>query len=214
VLWKTDRDTPARKKFSFGTPLLIEVNGRKLVVSPASDVVAAYDPVDGGEVWRVRYDGYSVIPRPVYGHGLVFLSTSFDSPVLLAIRPDGTGDVTDTHVAWRLRKGAPKTPSPLLVGDEIYTLSDDGVLSCLDARTGRVHYQQRLGSTYSASPLFAGGNIYVQSEDGTGTVVKAGRQFEELARNALDERSLASYAAADGALFIRTARHLYRIESR
>jgi outer membrane protein assembly factor BamB len=214
VLWKTDRDTPARKKFSFGTPLLIEVNGRKQVISPASDVVGAYDAATGKEVWRVTYDGYSVIPRPVYGHGLVFLSTSFDSPVLLAIRPDGSGDVTDTHVAWRLRKNAPKTPSPLLVGDEVYVLSDDGVLSCLDARTGRVHYQQRLAGTYSASPLFADGKIYVQSEDGTGTVVEAGRQFEEVARNSLDERSLASYAAADGALFIRTAMNLYRIESR
>jgi outer membrane protein assembly factor BamB len=213
VLWKTDRDTPVGKKFSFGTPLLITVNGQKEVISPGSNVVGAYDPATGKEVWHVRYEGYSVIPRPVYGHGLVFLSTGFDSPVLLAIRPDGTGDVTDTHVAWRMRKNAPLTPSPLLVGDELYTLSDGGVLSCLDARTGRVHYQQRLGGTYSASPLFADGKIYVQSEDGTGTVVKAGRQFEELAHNPLEERSLASFAAADGALFIRTAKHLYRIES-
>jgi outer membrane protein assembly factor BamB len=214
VLWKTDRDTPAHKSFSFGTPLAIEVNGREQLISPGSDVVAAYDPATGKEIWHVHYNGYSVIPRPVYGHGLVFLSTGFDSPVLLAIRPDGKGDVTDTHVAWKMRKNAPLTPSPLLVGDELYTLSDGGVLSCLDAATGRAHYQQRLGGTYSASPLFADGKIYVQSEDGTGTVVKAGRQFEELARNALDERSLASYAAADGALFVRTAKHLYRIESR
>jgi outer membrane protein assembly factor BamB len=214
VRWKTDRDAPVGKKFSFGTPLLITVNGQKQVISPGSNVVSAYDPPTGKEVWRVRYTGYSVIPRPVYGHGLLFLSTGFDTPVLLAVRPDGSGDVTDTHVAWRMRKNAPLTPSPLLVGDELYTLSDAGVLSCLDARTGRVHYQQRLGGTYSASPLFADGKIYVQSEDGVGTVVRAGREFEELAHNALDERSLASYAAADGALFIRTAKYLYRIESR
>jgi outer membrane protein assembly factor BamB len=214
VLWKTDRDAPVGKKFSFGTPLLITVNGQKQVISPGSNVVSAYDPATGKEVWRVRYTGYSVIPRPVYGHGLVFLSTGFDAPVLLAIRPDGTGDVTDTHVAWRMRKNAPLTPSPLLVGDELYTLSDNGVLCCLSPITGLPYYEKRLGGNYSASPLYADGNIYVQSEDGTGTVVKAGRQFEERARNALEERSLASYAAADGALFIRTAKHLYRIESR
>jgi outer membrane protein assembly factor BamB len=214
VVWQTDRDVPAYKGFSFGTPLLITVNGRRQIVSPGSNVVSALDPADGKEIWRVRYEGYSVIPRPVYGHGLVFLSSGFDAPVFLAIRPDGSGDVTDTHVAWSTRKNVCLTPSPLLVGDDLYVLSDRGMLSCLDARTGRAHWQQRLGGNYSASPLYADGKVYVQSEEGVGVVVRAGHQFEELARNDVGARTLASYAAADGALFLRTDQHLYRIESR
>jgi outer membrane protein assembly factor BamB len=214
VVWKTERDVPAGKGFSFGTPLLITVNGRRQIISTGSNVVSALDPADGKEIWRVRYNGYSVIPRPAFGHGLVFLSSGFDAPVLLAIRPDGSGDVTDTHVAWSSRKNAPLTPSPLLVDDDLYVLSDRGVLSCLDARTGRVYWQERLAGNFSASPLAADGKVYAQSEEGVGYVVRAGHQFEQLARNDIGERSLASCAAADGALFLRTDKHLYRIESR
>jgi outer membrane protein assembly factor BamB len=214
VLWKTDRHGEAVKKFSFSTPLLITVKGQKQIISPGSDMAAAYDPGAGREVWRVRYDGYSVIPRPVYGHGLVFLTTGYGSPVVMAIRPDGQGDVTATHVAWTHRGGAPHTPSPLLAGDELYLVSDGGLASCLDARTGRVHWQERVPGNYSASPLYADGKIYLQNEQGIGVVLKAGRQFEQLARNALGERTLASYAVADGALFIRTEKHLYRVQAR
>jgi outer membrane protein assembly factor BamB len=212
--WKTERPVNAERGFSFGTPLAITVKGKKQVVSPGSDCVCAYDPATGKEIWTVRYDGYSVIPRPVYGHGLVFVCTGFTTPSLLAIRPDGNGDVTATHVQWKVRKAVPHTPSPLLVGDELYLVSDNGTASCLDARTGKEHWQKRVGTAFSASPLSADGRIYFQSEDGVATVIKAGRQFEQLARNALGERTFASYAAIDGALFIRTEKHLYRIESR
>lgn len=214
VRWQTDRKSEAVKKFSFSTPLLITVNGRRQLVSPASDAVCAYEPESGKEMWRVRYEGYSVIPRPVFGHGLVFIITGYDTPQLLAIRPDGRGDVTATHVAWQTRRGVPHTASLLLVGDELYMVSDLGVASCLDAKTGRVHWQERLGGGYSASPLYAGGRVYFQSEDGDGIVVKPGKQFERLAKNALEERTLASYAVADEALFIRTEKHLYRIQER
>jgi outer membrane protein assembly factor BamB len=214
VLWKTERTGEADRKFSFSTPLLIDMKGRKQIISPGSDVVCAYDPANGREIWRVRYDGYSVIPRPVYGHGLLFICTGYDRPSLLAIRAGGEGDVTDTHVAWKTSKAVPHAPSLLLVGDELYMVSDGGVASCLDARTGRVHWQQRLGGSYSASPLYAGGKIYFQSEQGTGIVIRADKEFKVLARNPLGERSLASYAAAGGALFVRTEKHLYRIGSR
>lgn len=212
--WKTPRTVQVAKKFSFSTPLLIEVGGRKQIISPGSNAVCAYDPADGKEIWRVRYDGYSVVPRPVYGHGLLFLSSGYDRPILLAIRADGKGDVTDTHVVWKTNKAAPLSPSPLLVGDELYTVSDGGVASCLDARTGEVHWRERLGGNYSASPLFAGGKLYFQSEQGMGVVVQAGKEFKLVAKNSLDERSLASPAAADGALFIRTETRLYRIGPR
>lgn len=212
VRWKVKRESQAKNKFSFSTPLLITVNGQPQIISPGSGVVSALDPKDGHEIWRVHYgNGYSVVPRPVFGQGLVFISTGFNRADILAIRPDGRGDVTDTHVAWRATKGAPLTPSMLVVGEELYAVADDGLASCFDAKTGKVHWQERLGGRYSASPLAAEGRIYLQNESGTGTVLKQGKTFTTLATNPLAERSLASYAAVDGALFIRTAENLYRI---
>lgn len=215
IRWRSKRSGTPSRPFSFSTPQLIVVDGKKQIISPASDMVGAYDPVDGKEIWRVRYRGYSVIPRPVFAHGLVFVSTSYDAPEVIAIRADGRGDVTDTHIAWRLSKGAPHTPSMLVAGSELYLVSDKGLASCLDARSGKVHWQNRVGGTgYSASPIHAEGKLYLQSEDGVGTVLQAGTRFSQVARNPLNERSLASYAVADGALFIRTASKLYRIGQR
>jgi len=212
VLWKTPRETQAQKKFSFSTPLLIEVGGQTQVISPGSGAVCAYDPKSGKELWRVRYgEGYSVVPRPVFGHGLLFIGTGFDRPMVMAIRPDGKGDVTDTHVAWRLSKSAPNTPSLLLVDENIYAVSDGGIASCVEAKTGNVRWQERIDGNYSASPLHAGGRLYFSNEAGTTVVLKAGATFDKLATNPLGERVLASPAVADGALFIRTEQHLYKI---
>jgi outer membrane protein assembly factor BamB len=214
-LWRTARSVESDRGFSFSTPLVIAVGGKKQVISPGSDMVGAYDPATGKELWRVRYaGGYSVIPRPVFAHGLVFVCTGFPLPSLLAIRPDGAGDVTDTHVKWKSNQRVPYTPSVVLDGDELYMVSDRGLASCLDARTGKVHWSQRVGGSHSASPLLAAGRLYLQAEDGTGSVLRAGKEFKLLATNPLKERTLASYAAADGALFIRTAKHLYRIQAR
>ncbi len=212
--WKTDRKTDARKKFSFGTPLVITAAGKKQIVSPGSNLVAGYDPATGAEIWRVRYDGYSLVPRPVYGHGLLFVCTGYDSPVLLAIRPDGRGDVTKTHVAWTVRRAVALTPSLLLDGDELYMIADSGIACCLDARTGKEVWRQRLRGHYSASPVLADGKIYFQSEEGDTTVIRAGKEFKELAKNSLGERTLASFAAVKGVLFIRGEKHLFRIEAR
>jgi outer membrane protein assembly factor BamB len=211
VRWKFDRPGDAAKKFAFCTPLKIVVNGQQQVVIPGSDSVSSLDPKTGKEIWRVRYEGYSVIPRPVFGHDMIYLSTGYDAPTAMAIRVDGSGDVTDTHVAWTLKKGAPNTPSMLLSGTELYMISDKGVASCVDALTGEPHWQERVGGNYSASPVLADGKIYLQSEEGSGVVLKAGTTFEKIAENSVEERSLASYAVGDGAIFVRTEKHLFRV---
>jgi outer membrane protein assembly factor BamB len=210
--WQTPRNAGAKKNFSFCTPLIIKVNDREQVVAPGSDVVMSLDPADGKEIWRVKYDGYSVVPKPVYGNGLVYLSSGYDSPVLYAIKPDGKGDVTKTHVAWTAKRGAPHNPSPLVVGDAVYMNSDSGLLTCLDGATGTERWNERVGGTYSASPIFAKGNIYLLAEDGAGLVVKAGPSYELVAKNKMNERALASYGVDGDALLLRTEKALYRIE--
>jgi outer membrane protein assembly factor BamB len=213
VRWKTNRREPADQAYT--TPLIIRVGDRDQVVSVGAFRAAAYVPETGKEIWRVRYgDGFSNVPRPVYGHGLVYIATGFQQPTLLAVRADGSGDVTSTHVAWELKRGAPLTPSPLLVGEELYILTDGGIASCLDARTGVVHWQMRLGGTYSASPVFADGRIYFLGEDGAASVLAPGKTFRRLGINRLDGAILASMAVSGGSLFIRTQSHLYRIVQR
>jgi outer membrane protein assembly factor BamB len=212
VRWRTIRPTHTGNGFSFSTPLLVEVNGSTQVISPASNFVLSYDATSGREIWRVEYPGgYSVVPRPVYGHGLVYACSGFNKPSLYAIRPDGKGDVTKTHVAWQTTRGVPHTPAPLVVGDEIYFVSDKGVASCLDAKSGDSHWRERVGGNHSAAPIYADGRIYFLSEEGEATVIAAGTEFAQIAKNALEERTLASYAVADGAVFIRTLTQLYRI---
>lgn len=209
--WKTNRRSPADQAYT--TPLVIRVGERDQVVSVGAFRTAAYDPETGREIWRVSYgDGFSNVPRPVFGHGLVYLVTGFQQPALMAVKPDGTGDVTRTHVAWTLQRGAPHTPSPLLVGDELYMMTDAGILSCLDARTGTIHWQMRLGGTYSASPTFADGRIYLLGEHGGATVITPGKVFKRVGTSTLEGAMLASMAVSDGSLFIRTDRHLYRIQ--
>lgn len=210
VRWKIPRVSDAKKTFSFCSPLLINVNSQDQVVTPGSNVVQGLNPADGSELWKVRYEGYSVVPQPVYGHGLIFMSTGFDRPSALAIKP-GSGDVTDTNIAWRIDKHAPVTPSMLLSGDDLFMVADNGLVSCVEAETGKVIWEQRVTGPCSASPLLAEGRIYLQDESGAGYVLRASRNFELLARNDLKERSLASYAVAGHHLLIRTQNALYCI---
>jgi outer membrane protein assembly factor BamB len=210
VRWKTNRRQPYSQAYS--TPLPIRIDNRDAIVSVGAFRAAAYDAETGKEIWRVSYgDGFSNVPRPVHGHGLVYIATGFQQPSLLAVRTDGTGDVTRTHVAWTLQRGAPHTPSPILVGDELYVVSDNGIATCLDAKSGTPLWVQRLGGNYSASPVAAAGRIYFQSEEGVTTVIAPGQVFQPLATNTLDADTLASMAVSDGSIFIRSASALYRI---
>jgi outer membrane protein assembly factor BamB len=151
------------------------------------------------------------VPRPVYGSGLVFIATGFQQPSILAVRPDGKGNVTRSHIAWTLSRGAPLTPSPLLVGDDLYVVTDAGIASNVDPRTGSIRWQHRLGAAVSASPVFVDGRVYVLDEDGRTTVITPGATFHQIALNPLDGSTLASMAVASQSFFIRTATHLYRI---
>ena len=214
VAWQTAREnTTGAKPFSFGTPLVIHAADRTQLISAGSGVVMALDPATGKEFWRVTYGrGYSVVPKPVFANGLVYVCTGYDAPTLLAIKPDGTGDVTKTHVAFTVKKNVSLNPSPLAVDDVLYMVSDNGVLSCLDAKTGTERWNERVEKAYSASPLYAGGLIYLLSEDGTATVFKPGSSFEEVAKNKLGEKALASFGVEGNALLLRTEKALYRIE--
>jgi outer membrane protein assembly factor BamB len=143
----------------------------------------------------------------------LFVATGYNTPNVMAIRPQGArGDVTETHVVWTTKKAAPHTPSVLLVGDELYMVSDKGILTCLDARTGQELWTERIGGGYSASPLYADGKIYIQSEEGPAIVIRPGKKFTKLADTGFKERTLASYAVGDNCLFIRTESNLYRVQ--
>ena len=219
VVWKTDRThfkervTPL-PLMAYSTPLLVTVDGVPQVVSSAADHAAAYDARTGREIWWLRYDGFSEVFRPVTWRGLVFLQgfENVSEVKLYAVRPDGKGEITKTHVEWKLDRGAPFVPSPLVVGDELYTISDAGVANCLDASNGQKHWTDRIGGNHSASPLYGDGKIYCFSEQGVSSVFLPGKKFQLLAKNQLPGGIVASPAAAGRALYIRTQSHLYRIE--
>jgi outer membrane protein assembly factor BamB len=222
TIWRSPRtheygtDDGDMKK-AYATPVVIESGGRRQLISQAAKAVLALDPATGRELWRVRYESHSAAVRALFGGGLLYVGSGRGPSELLAIRPDGSGDVTRTHVAWRATRGIGSSPSPLLVGDLIYTVSDKGgVVTCLEAATGREVYQQRTGEpAHTASPLFADGALYFFAEDGSALVVAPGREYRELGRAQLDEGGvMATPAIAGRALFVRTESHLYRIEKR
>ncbi len=211
--WTFDRESNAPRKFSFSTPALIEVNGSQQIVSPGSDVVHGLDAKTGEMIWKVTYDGYSVIPKPVLYNGLLYVCTSYNTPWIYCIDPSGKGDVTETHVKWSHQKQVPHTPSIIVRDDLIYMVSDRGIGSCLDAQTGEVVWQERIGGNYSASPIYTNGLIYLQSEQGDATVIEASRDFKVVSKNTFGERTLASYGVANGTLLIRTAEKLYCVRN-
>lgn len=218
IAWKTKRSAPlaARKpdfRKSYCTPQVITVAGREQLICVGAHRAYAYEPETGKEIWFCDLPGFSNVPRPVFGHGLVFVGTGFMKPELWAIRPDGRGDVTQTHVAWKVSKLASLKPSLMLVGDALYMLHDgSGTLTCLNAKTGGQCWQEKLGGSYSASPLYVDGRIYFFNEKGQTTVIKPGKTFERIATNQLDAGFMATPAVTGRAFIARTKTHLYRIE--
>jgi len=210
VRWRTERDGDGDKA-GYATPLVLSVSGKDQVISPGPGQVTAYEAATGHEIWRLRHGGDSVVLRPVVDHGLVFVSSGYTSTALYAIDVQSRGEVSLADAAWTLRRGIPYDPSPLVVGDELYLVSDQGVVSCIDARSGKQHWQLRLRGNFSASPLAVDRRIYITSEEGLTTVLAAGTKPQKLAENQLDGRMLASLATADGAIFARTDTAIYRI---
>jgi outer membrane protein assembly factor BamB len=198
---------------AFTTPHVAEFGGKPLLISQGANAVYGYDPITGDEFWRVEErQNHSGGTRPVIGHGLIFIPTGWSQGQLLAVKPGGRGDVTGTHVAWRVTKSVTKKPSALLVEDLIYMINDGGVATAIEARTGKEVWSERIGGNYSASPLAAGERIYFFSEEGKTSVIAAGREFRKLAENSLPNGFMASPAVTGNALILRTKTDLYRIE--
>ncbi len=217
--WLVDRSidlakVPSHARKAFSTPLLVGDKKSPVLVSPAAQGCYAYDPRTGRELWHLKYKGFSSVPRPVAGGGLVYVVTDFAQPHLLAIRPNGRGDVTGSHVNWSATAQMPATPSPVIADGLIYTVTDrGGVVSCLDAESGKLQWRHRLGGNFSASPIIAGDRVYFFDRKGTTTVLQRGRQVRVLGVNRLAAGLMASPAVVGDGLFLRTRMGLYRIEA-
>jgi outer membrane protein assembly factor BamB len=204
---------PGDNKKSYATAKLIELDGRRQLIAPAAEATISYDPVTGKELWRVHHlGGFNVACRPLFEHGLVYLFTSGLTGHFLAVRPTGSGDVTDTHVAWSTTRSTPHIPSPIIVDDLMFTVTEKGgIARCLEARTGEEIWRKRVGGSHWASPLFADGKIYFFSKEGRISVISAEREFQLVAENRLDASFIASPAVAGKALILRSEKHLYHV---
>ena len=214
--WRSSRppidadDDKLRRAFS--TPLVITHAGKEQLIVPGAQWVCSYEPATGKEIWRASFGaGHAVVPRPVFQDGLVYICTGFMKPELWAIKVDGSGDVTDSHVVWTFEKQVPEISSPLVSRSEVYFVSSKGVATCLDAKTGEQLWQHRLGGNFAASPLLADGKLYFTSQEGITIVLMPGRAYEEVARNQLFGQTLASLAIAGDSLLIRTQSQLFCI---
>jgi len=198
---------------SYQTPMILEINGAPQLVSNGAMMVTGHEPRTGKEAWRVLYRDDSTISRIVRGHGLLFINTGGNpgGTQLWAIREGGAGDITDSHVVWKITEDAPHQSSPVLVEDVLYTLSDKGVLMCLEATTGKQVWSERLRGQFAASLLTDGNRIYVSNTRGLTTVIEAGNAYRELAVNQIEGELWASPAVAGNTLLLRTKNHLYRI---
>ncbi len=211
-VWKTPRDVEADKKFSFCSPSLFHIDGKDQLISAGTNIVQSLDPLNGNVIWSVKYDGYSVVPKPIMNQGLVFICTGFGPTTLLAIDPSGRGDVTESHVRWQYTNtSVPKTPSLIAYRDQIIMSSDQGVGVAVDYKSGKEIWRKRLGGNYSASPLLNGDMLYLQSEQGDATVMQLGGEPQEIAKNSLPGRIFASFAIIENDLLIRAEEGLYRI---
>lgn len=211
VKWKAGR---GKSRIAHATPLVTHHDGKDMLVSPAGDVIQGFDPATGDLLWTVRTEGEGLVPSAAAADGLAFATTGFGKPALKAVTLGGKGDVTATHVAWEEKKLVPMMPSVLAAGRRVYVVTEKGEVGCLEAKTGKAVWQEKLSGTFSASPVLADGKLYVTSDKGETFVLKAGDEFEQLARNPLGEETQCSPAVSGGRLFLRTKSHLWCIAAK
>ena len=216
IAWKTKRSGELREnpqlQKSYSTPIVETFNGKPVLISCGADWVYGYDPRNGKELWKIKYGhlGFSNVARPITGHGMIYLSTCFMKAEILAFRYEG---LKTPELAWRLDRG-PKMPSPILVGNELYVVNDGGILTCVDALSGDLHWRERLDGEFSSSPTYAGGLLYFSDRNGVTTVIKPGKSLEVVGKNELDGTAhMASFAALGKSFLVRTEEALYRLGS-
>jgi outer membrane protein assembly factor BamB len=205
TLWKIDRENKTR---SYVTPIIRQIDGRTQMILSGSKCVASYDPRDGARHWIIDGPTEQFVASLVYNGKLLFLTAGYPELHMMAIRPDGCGNVTDTHVAWRTKKSASYVPSPIAAGEYFLVVSDGGVANCFAAETGKRLWSERLGTHYSSSLVSAGGLVYFTSDEGKTTVVRPGPKLDVVAENELGEYCYASAAISQGQIFFRGEQHL------
>jgi len=210
-VWRVERSN----RRSWATPLLVEANGRTELIASGAESVISYDPATGKELWRCRGVVSHPIPSPVAGFGMVFMSAGSQSKHAFAVRLGGSGDLNGTsQIVWEYDKGTAYVASPILYGDYLYLLADKGIVTCIEARTGKVEYEGGrvpVPATFRSSPVAFGDKILISSEDGDTFVLKAGPQHEILGTNSIGEPIWASPALSGGQIFIRGQDHLFCI---
>jgi outer membrane protein assembly factor BamB len=211
-VWRKERD----ERQTWTTPLIVEAAGKVQAIVPASNRTRSYDAKTGDVIWEAGGLTGNVIPMPVAGHGLAYVMSGFQGHAIQAIKLTSVGDVSDTdNIVWNVRRGAPYVPSPVLSGDRLYmTKGNDAYISCLNAHTGKILYQDQvlpgMRGVY-ASPLAANGFVYVFGRDGTVVVLKDAPEFEIVATNKLSDKIDASAAMLGKELFVRGHEYLYCI---
>jgi outer membrane protein assembly factor BamB len=208
-VWRTARNV----EVSWATPILVTSGGRRELVAAGNQAIVGYDPASGKELWRTKGLESNAVPSPVAGNDVVVVSAGFPTKIAFAMRPGGTGDASD-RVLWRYDKGTAYVPSPILVDGLLYLVTDKGLVTCLDAKTGKVHYEggrPPTGASFMASPVAVAGHVLLSSLDGDTIVLKAGTTHEIVRSNPLGEPIAASPAVAGGRIYIRGEHHLFAI---
>ncbi|MBN78009.1 MAG: quinonprotein alcohol dehydrogenase [Verrucomicrobiaceae bacterium] len=215
--WKTNRsvdfsDVQVNQRKAYGTPFIIPRGNTNQMVSIGAKGVYSYDPENGKELWKAEHRGWSIAPRPVYGEGLVFTMIDRDRPEMWAINPNGSGDITETHIQWKETKRMPPRASPIIIKGLLFVVDRNGYISCIEAKTGKSIWQKRVKGRFSASPILANNLIYFFNEDTVCTIIKPARELEIVAENKLsDDKLMATPAFDENSIYIRTEKKLTRI---